>query len=691
MQVFLTGAAVLALLIPLAAQDSSRLFEAVRNNDLRGLKSGLRDADAAKAKDSKGVPLVMYAAAFGSPEALRMLIDAGADVNAKNSFDATALMWAAGDPVKARMLIEHGADVNARSKQGRTALIIAASHDGGSETVRLLLARGADPKAKDMIDTTALLTAARADDTESVRMLLEKGLDVNGADKGGNTALAAAVSNDDLPMVKMLLAKGANVNTAITYAGRVKFGPIALVKLTPLMFAAPHGSVQMIKTLLDAGANVNDTDVRGMTALMLAVGSDNQNVEVVKLLLAAKADVNARSTAGETAFDWALKFNHPEVLEALRKAGAEPLAKYAAPKLRAVDAPSTARAVEKSVALLQKTSSEFFKQSGCVGCHHQPAAAFAVSAARANGFRVDETASREQLDHMRFGLREFQEGALQRIDGPAGPDIPTFTLLGMADAGHKPDLASDIAVCNVAAQQQANGSWNLRGVSRTPMEESNIARTARAVRVLKLWGPPGRKAEFDKRIARAQAWLVESRPRTTDDLAMRLLGLVWSGASKSEAQTAARALMAQQRPDGGWAPTPHLTSDAFATGESLYALRESGSMAVSDDAYQRGVRYLVNTQADDGSWYVRSRAPKFQPYFQSGFPYDHDQWISSTATAWATVALAPAARREVAGSPRQKAGTDGSVHSIDSHFAESTLAARDSFVSARFLPQAGSR
>jgi hypothetical protein len=283
-----------------------------------------------------------------------------------------------------------------------------------------------------------------------------------------------------------------------------------------------------------------------------------------------------------------------------------------------------------------------------VGCHHQPSTAFAVSAARAAGFHVDEAASRDQLNHMRFGLIEFQEGALQRIDGPARADIPTASLLGMANAGYKPDLTTDITVCNVAAQQRADGSWDAYGVARPPMEESNIARTAWAVRVLKLWGPPGRKAEFDKRIARARAWIVESKPRTSDDLAMRLLGLAWSGAGKAEVQTAARALIGQQRPDGGWAPTPNLTSDAFATGESLYALRESASLAVSDDVYQRGVRFLLSTQADDGSWYVRSRAPKFQPYFQSGFPYDHDQWISSIATAWATVALAPAAKQQTA-------------------------------------------
>ena len=70
-------------------------------------------------------------------------------------------------------------------------------------------------------------------------------------------------------------------------------------------------------------------------------------------------------------------------------------------------------------------------------------------------------------------------------------------------------------------------------------------------------------------------------------------------------------------------------------------------MRVSDPVYARGVQYLLKTQLDDGSWYVRSRSPKFQPYFQSGFPHDHDQWISAAATAYAVMALAPAVDQPV--------------------------------------------
>ena len=71
-------------------------------------------------------------------------------------------------------------------------------------------------------------------------------------------------------------------------------------------------------------------------------------------------------------------------------------------------------------------------------------------------------------------------------------------------------------------------------------------------------------------------------------------------------------------------------------------MRQAGAIGAADAAYQKGVKFLLSTQFPDGSWYVRSRAPKFQPYFQSGFPFDHDQWVSSAGTAWAVLALAPA-------------------------------------------------
>ena len=102
--------------------------------------------------------------------------------------------------------------------------------------------------------------------------------------------------------------------------------------------------------------------------------------------------------------------------------------------------------------------------------------------------------------------------------------------------------------------------------------------------------------------------------------------------------------IAEQHPDGGWSQIPTLSSDAYATGQALTALAESGVIRPSDRVYQRGVRFLLNTQLEDGSWYVRSRAIPIQPYFDSEFPHGKDQFISAAATNWATMALTWAVR-----------------------------------------------
>jgi hypothetical protein len=95
------------------------------------------------------------------------------------------------------------------------------------------------------------------------------------------------------------------------------------------------------------------------------------------------------------------------------------------------------------------------------------------------------------------------------------------------------------------------------------------------------------KSEIDARIARAQDYLLEAKPKSADDLAMRLAGLAGSGAGADRIEAAARTLLNAQRSDGGWPGNPHLESDAYSTGESLYALRESGHGP--DPAYRRGV------------------------------------------------------------------------------------------------------
>src|SRR5262249_19164860 len=69
---------------------------------------------------------------------------------------------------------------------------------------------------------------------------------------------------------------------------------------------------------------------------------------------------------------------------------------------------------------------------------------------------------------------------------------------------------------------------------------------------------------------------------------------------------------------------------------------ETAGIPAPDAAYSRGAQYLLKTQQEDGSWYVRTRAMALQPYFDAGFPHNFDQWISAAGSAWATLALLPA-------------------------------------------------
>jgi ankyrin repeat protein len=622
-----------------AADPSEAFYSAIRANDLPKLQSLLsRGASAANNKDARGLTPLMYAAAVGSAAAMKILIDNGADVNAKNAFDSTSLMWSVTDLSKVRMLVEHGADVNAASKQGHTPFLLASMSSHALPVLRLLSSKGANIKAADNMKMTALLAATAVDDNESVRYLIDAGLDVNAADVTGETPLMNAAGLGNTEVAKWLLAKGAKVNAVSLEqsGGMVKNGPINLGYFTPLILATAYGPADLVKTLLDAGADVNAKEVRGMTPLMLSVSSDHQNGEVIKLLLAHGADVNAKSKLGETAADWARKVGLPIGLAALNLKAATP-----APVAVASVAAEVRPAVERGVGLLEKTSAKFLVEGGCVSCHAQNITDVAVNVARAHGVRVDEKAAMERKGSVKGFLGPAAPALLERADPPGSPDTLMYLLSGLKNAAYEPDRLTDAIVANIAAQQHPNGSWHVGGIVRPPIEDGDFFRAALGIQAMKAYGPPGRAAEWADRTNRAKQWLLSAKAETTEDRNMQLLGAMWAGADSATVAKLAKTIAAQQRSDGGWAQHDGLACDAYATGQTLYVLAAAG-FKPSDVVFQKGVKHLLATQAADGSWHVASRAPKFQPYFESGFPYGHDQWISAAATGWATAALSHA-------------------------------------------------
>ena len=99
-------------------------------------------------------------------------------------------------------------------------------------------------------------------------------------------------------------------------------------------------------------------------------------------------------------------------------------------------------------------------------------------------------------------------------------------------------------------------------------------------------------------------------------------------------------MLSLQRADGGWAQLPTLSSDAYATGQALNALVESGMLHPEGSDFRRGVAWLLSHQDETGAWVVQTRTFPIQPFFTAEFPpYDENQFISATATNWAMLAL----------------------------------------------------
>ena len=188
-------------------------------------------------------PNLMKAAGKGRTEVVKALLAQGADVNAKDKDNVTALIAAAagGHAEIVKVLLAEGADVNVKGANGWTALMVAA-FDGHAAIVETLLAQGADVNSKAKEGETALMLAATEGNTEVVEALVAQGADVNAKGKGGATVLMAAVFGGRADIVEILLAQGAEVDMKDEEG------------VTALMAAAKKGNTEVVDLLRQAGA-----------------------------------------------------------------------------------------------------------------------------------------------------------------------------------------------------------------------------------------------------------------------------------------------------------------------------------------------------------------------------------------------------------------------------------------------------
>jgi ankyrin repeat protein len=307
---------------------------------------------------------------------------------------------------------------------------------------------------------------------------------------------------------------------------------------------------------------------------------------------------------------------------------------------RSVTEPELREASAKAIKLVQQSQATWSKKETCASCHHQLLPEVMFKMARERGVPFDETIARDTTAAT-FSFLKDLDMAVQRYDFI---DIffDGWLLVAANSANLKPNLSTAAYSQFIASRQLADGSWFTTDV-RPPQAYSRFTTTAICARAVRDYLPESLKAEKESRLQRARTWLFKTEPQNTEDKTFRLLGLLWTSADENSRKLAALQLLKEQREDGGWAQLNGLASDAYSTGQVLAALREGVGLSTSDPAYQRGLSFLLKTQQADGSWRVESRlhppAPVSPPYFETGFPYQHDQFISAMGTTWATTAL----------------------------------------------------
>lgn len=210
---------------------------------------------------------------------LAFLRPGGMDINARDGYGMTALMWAVGRGYSeiAELLLRYGADIEARNDL-LSVVSIEKLETGNGDYWNLIDQMG-QHEARKHHGWTALVWAARNGHTDLVTLLLDQGANINAITKDGFTALSHAISKKHINTAHLLLGCGADPNLIEDGASPA------------LPIAAGFGFVGLVQAILDHGGKIDALDNFGHSALGNAVTSNEP--EVLKLLLGYALDANA--------------------------------------------------------------------------------------------------------------------------------------------------------------------------------------------------------------------------------------------------------------------------------------------------------------------------------------------------------------------------------------------------------------